>query len=277
MSNPWAWTRFFTVGLTIFVAAFCAWGALAPHIRALASMAPLATGVLMAGLYGNAQGLANCMAANMRRAWVAGDGYRAPAVFFFVCFIVFALTAMSGLHSAWAFARAHAGGAPLPDDQLMQWLFACIAFSEPAMNYGVEALKALQYQQQRAEEREALSDAADRDARRQEAEARRKALHVVAPMAVATVAAASMPAEAATLPRQSPPQFPLATAVHAAPANAMAEAHAARGWSGPRDPTKWQRFLEATELGMTPMAIVREVGIPSSTTYRWRRILAARP
>jgi hypothetical protein len=75
MSNPWAWTRFFTVGLTIFVAAFCAWGALAPHIHALASMAPLATGVLMAGFYGNAQGLANCSAA--RRA--SSQSYAAAA------------------------------------------------------------------------------------------------------------------------------------------------------------------------------------------------------
>lgn len=40
MSNPWAWTRFFTVGLTLFVAAFCAWGALAPHIHPLANCTP---------------------------------------------------------------------------------------------------------------------------------------------------------------------------------------------------------------------------------------------
>jgi hypothetical protein len=133
---PWKWTRRFAVGLTISVAAFSAWGALAPHIPIATTTAPMAAGVLMAALYGNSQGLTNCMAANARRAWERGRGYRVPAFFFAICFAGFALLSMSGLHSAWEYVKAHADGAPLPEDTLMRTLFWFVAFSEPAMNYG---------------------------------------------------------------------------------------------------------------------------------------------
>ena len=73
---PWKWTRRFAVGLTISVALFSAWGALAPHIPMAEWAAPMAAGVLMAALYGNSQGLANCMAANARRA--SGTRERLP-------------------------------------------------------------------------------------------------------------------------------------------------------------------------------------------------------
>jgi hypothetical protein len=83
------------------------------------------------------------MAANARRAWDCGEGYRLPTLFFAACFVGFALLSMSGLHSAWAFVKAHASGAPLPDDALMRALFTFVTFSELAMNYGVEALKVM--------------------------------------------------------------------------------------------------------------------------------------
>ena len=92
---PWKWTRRFAVGLTISVAAFSAWGALAPHIPMPAWAAPLAAGALMAALYGNSQGLANCMAANARCAWERGSGYRLPAFFFAACFVGFALLSIT--------------------------------------------------------------------------------------------------------------------------------------------------------------------------------------
>jgi hypothetical protein len=162
---PWKWTRRFAVGLTISVAAFSAWGAVAPHIPMAAGAAPMAAGVLMAALYGNSQGLANCMAANARRAWERGRGYGLPAVFFTICFVGFALLSMAGLHSAWDYVKANADGAPLPGDDLMRTLFWFVAFSEPAMNYGVEALKSLHKDDERAEEQETLEAAADREIR----------------------------------------------------------------------------------------------------------------
>ena len=50
---PWTWTRRFAVGLTISVAAFSAWGALAPHIPMDDWAAPLAAGALMAAPSGS--------------------------------------------------------------------------------------------------------------------------------------------------------------------------------------------------------------------------------
>jgi hypothetical protein len=60
------------------------------------------------------------------------------------------------------------------------------------MNYGVEALKALHKAEERAEERETLDAAAEREIRQRDAEARRKAFYAVAaPAAAAAVAAAA--------------------------------------------------------------------------------------
>ena len=267
---PWKWTRRFAVGLTMSVAVFSAWGALAPHIPMPDWATPTAAGVLMAALYGNAQGLANCMAANARRAWVRGSGYRLPSLFFATCFMGFALLSMAGLHSAWEFVKAHADGAPLPDDNLMRTLFWFVAFSEPAMNYGVEALKALHQADERAGERETLDAASEREIRQRDAEARRKAFHaVVAP--AAAVAMATAPAmggaEAAAL------EFPLDPVSRSAPEDVAAEAHRAHGWRGPRDKARWDKFVEAHGLGLSPADIIRQTGIPSTTTYRWRRLL----
>ena len=49
---PWKWTRRFAVGLTLSVAAFSAWGALAPHIAMAGWVAPTAAGVLMPSVDG---------------------------------------------------------------------------------------------------------------------------------------------------------------------------------------------------------------------------------
>lgn len=268
-NTSWKWTRRFGVSLTISVAAFEAWGALAPHLPWAAHTAPVTAGVLMAAMYGNSQGLANCMAANMRRAWEAGHGYRLPALFFAGCFAGFALLSMSGLHTAWAFVKLHAGEAPLPDDGLMQDLFYFVAFSEPAMNYAVEALKALHKVNERAEEREERVAAADRAVRQHDAEARRRAMIAVAP-AVSVAMAPAAVAEA------MPPELPRDQICHSAPVETTADAHAAHGWGGPRNEAKWKKFMEATELGLRPMEIVREAGIPSTTVYRWRRLFGAK-
>ncbi|MGE0045072.1 MAG: hypothetical protein AB7J28_01695 [Hyphomonadaceae bacterium] len=262
----WKWTRRFAVGLTISVAAFSAWGALAPHIPTAPWIAALAAGALMAALYGNSQGLANCMAANARRAWERGKGFRLPAAFFTLCFIGFALLSMSGLHSAWEFVKVNSGGAPLPRDDLMSALFLFVAFSEPAMNYGVEALKTMQAVDERAEEREMRDAAAEREIRQQDADARRRALHLVAAPASAMALAMAPAAEAAG----PATEFPFEPVSHSVPAHAEAHSHAAHGWRGPRDPRRWERFVEAHELGLPPAAIIRETGLPSTTVYRWR-------
>lgn len=265
--RPWKWTRRFAVGLTVSVAGFSAFGALAPHIPMAAWVPPTAAGLLLACFYGNAQGLANCMAANCRLAWEkrsAGNFW--PAAFFFVCFAGFALLSMSGLHSAWEYVRANAGGAPLPDDALMKTLFFFVAFSEPAMNYGVQALKSLQRAEEREEEREYRSEAAEREVRQREAEERRRGFHAVSTTAAAAALAMAIPAS----------DLPVEPVTHSAPASADIQAHASHGWKGPRDPTRWALFTEAHRRGLEPMEIVHETGIPSTTVYRWLGIIGAR-
>jgi hypothetical protein len=268
---PWKWTRRFAVSLTISVAAFSAWGALAPHIPMASHGAPMAAGGLMAALYGNSQGLANCMAANARRAWASGSGFRLPTLFFTSCFVGFALLSMSGLHSAWEYVKANSDGAPLPDDGLMRALFFFVAFSEPAMNYGVEALKGLYKAEERADEREILAAAAERESRQRNAETRRRGFHTVAApmaaMAMAAVSAAESAADAA------PGEFPLDPISRSASADPGAEAHDAHGWRGPRDNKRWERFVEGQRLGLSGAQIVRETGIPPTTIYRWRKLL----
>lgn len=266
VGRPWKWTRRFAVGLTVSVAGFSAFGALAPHIPMEAWAPPLAAGLLLACFYGNAQGLANCMAANCRLAWEKrAAGNVAPALFFFVCFAGFALLSMSGLHSAWEYVRAHSEGAPLPDDGLMKALFFFVAFSEPAMNYGVQALKSLQKAEEREDDRQAMSDAAEREARQRDAEARRKGFHAVSTTAAAAALALAVPAS----------EFPLDPISHSAPVSTTREAHAAHGWKGPRDQAKWDLVMEAHRRGLRPMEIVEATGIPSTTVHRWLSRLAA--
>jgi len=258
--NPWKWTRRFAVGLTVSVAAFSAFGALAPHIPMAPTWAPIAAGMLLACFYGNAQGLANCMAANGRLAWERREsGNYWPARFFFACFVGFALLSMSGLHSAWEYVREHAAGAPLPDDLLMKTLFFFVAFSEPAMNYGVQALKSLQKAEDREDERENLNAATEREARLRDAEERRKAFHAVSTGAAAAALAMAIPTV----------DFPIEPISHSAPASADIEAHLSHGWSGPRDQAKWELFKEAVRRGLSPMEIHEDTGIPTTTVYRW--------
>lgn len=262
MGTPWKWTRRFAVGLTVSVAAFSAFGALAPHIPMAPQWAPIAAGMLLACFYGNAQGLANCMAANGRLAWEKrANGNYWPAVFFFVCFAGFALLSMSGLHSAWEYVLAHAADeAALPADWLMKTLFVFVAFSEPAMNYGVQALKSLQKAEEREDEAEARNIAAEAEARRVEAEERRRGFHVASTTAAAAaLAVGAIPAV----------QFPLEPVSHSAPASADAEAHIAHGWRGPRDQAKWELFKEAVRRGLSPMEIHEDTGIPTTTVYNW--------
>lgn len=260
VGKPWKWTRRFAVGLTASVAAFSAFGALAPHIPMAYWVAPTVAGMLLAALYGNAQGLANCMAANCRLAWEKrDDGNFWPAVFFFGCFVGFALLSMSGLHSGWEYIQAHSDGAPLPDDGLMKTLFLFVAFSEPAMNYGVQALKSLQKAEDKRDERALLDEAAEREARRREAEERRRAFGVVSTGAAAAVLAAAVPAG----------EFPLEPVSHSAPASADVQAHASHGWRGPRDQAKWDAVMALHQRHYAPMEIVAETGIPATTVYRW--------
>lgn len=267
--NPCLWTRRFSIGLTCSVAGFAAWGALAPHIPAMREAAPLATGALMASFYGNAQGLANCSAANFRRAWACGDGFRAPALFFFACFVGLACVSTAGLHSAWAFAQANAGSAPLPDDRLMRPLFWFVAFCEPALNYGVEALKALHRSEQKAEDREALDDAANREIRRREAGSRHGSHPFAAPAAAVAIATAT-PTNAVAFAERQATEIP---AERHAPQDVVREAHVAHGWCGPRDPKQWQRVAEAFDLGMAPAEIIRTTGVAPTTGYRWLALL----
>jgi hypothetical protein len=261
--TPWKWTRRFAVGLTVSVAGFSAFGALAPHIPMENWVPPLAAGILLACFYGNAQGLANCMAANGRLAWEKrGSGNYLPAIFFFGCFAGFALLSMSGLHSAWEYVKAHSGDAPLPTDWLMKALFFFVAFSEPAMNYGVQALKSLHKAEEREEEDRSREIAAERETRQRDAEERRRGFHAVSTGAAAAVLAAG----AVGIPHGD---FPLEPISHSAPASADVEAHIAHGWRGPRDQAKWELVKTAHARGLSPTEIVEETGIPSGTVYRW--------
>jgi hypothetical protein len=267
--TPWKWTFRFGMVLSASVAAFAAWGALAPHIPMPEWAPPLAAGALMAALYGNSQALANCMAANARRAWDRGGGFQIPTLFFACCFVGFALMSMAGLHSAWDFVKANSHGAPLPDDGLMRLLFWFVAFAEPALNYGVEALKGLYRLEESEQERAWRDDAAKREERQREAEARRNALSVVAAPMAAAIATASV----ASAVEVSDAEFPLDRISHSGPAATAVEAHKAHGWRGPRDRARWERLVEAHEMGLSPAEIIRETGIPATTAYRWLQVL----
>lgn len=258
--NPWKWTRRFAVGLSASVAGFSAFNFIAPFLPREIGGIPipdLLAGMLLASIVGNAQGLANCMAANARR--VGAAGHQAAGKWCWAFCVGFAAMSWFGLHNAWEMVQASATGYAFPDPLLMDVLFAFIAISEPTMNWIVDLLKSLHAAEERQSERELRSDAAEREARRIEADERRKAFHVASTAgAVAALAAATPMAD-----------FPLEPVSHIAMANTDAEAHASHGWKGPRDQAKWEIFMEAHRRGMTPAEIVADTGISSTTVYRW--------
>jgi hypothetical protein len=71
-----------------------------------------------------------------------------------------------------------------------------------------------------------------------------------------------------------PPDFPFDPISRSEPEDAKTEAHRAHGWRGPRNEKIWERFVEAHELGLSGAEIIRETGIPSTTVYRWKALLA---
>jgi len=139
--SPWKWTRLFAIGLSASVAAFSVFGFIAPFLGVNTTLAGAA---LLAAICGNAQGLANCMAANARRAKAKGDGYAATFNACVVCFLGFGALSAFGLHNGWEAVKSGAqSGHIFPSDMLMTPLFLFAAFSEPAMNWVVESIKAL--------------------------------------------------------------------------------------------------------------------------------------
>ncbi len=127
----------------------------------------------------------------------------------------------------------------------MRKLFWFVAFSEPAMNYGVEARKGLHRADERAEEREALDAGAERELRQRDAEARRKALFAVAAPAAALAFATAPTAQGAEMIRR---EFPCAPVSHVAAGSAAAAATrlmagagraTGRGGTSSWQPTHW--------------------------------------
>lgn len=260
MERPWKWTRRFAVGLSASVAAFTASNFIAPFMPQNVGDIPLPdllAGLLLAAIVGNAQGLANCMAANARR--VGAAGHKIAGRWCWVSCAGFAAVSWFGLHNAWETVEASAAGYAFPDPLLMDGLFAFIAISEPTMNWVVDLLKSLQKLEEREDEKAFRDDAAEREARQREAEERRKAFHAVSTGAAALALATAIPAG----------ELPMDPVSHTSLASADAEAHQAHGWKGPRDPERWALFMEAHRRGMNASEIIAETGIPTTTVYRW--------
>lgn len=263
METPWKWTRIFAVGLSASVAGFSAFNFVAPFLPGTLwgiSAPDLLAGILLASIVGNAQGLANCMAANARRISAAGHVKAGRASWAFC--VGFAAVSWFGLHNAWEMVSASASGYAFPHPILMDLLFAFIAISEPTMNWVVDLLKSLHKAETRADEVEAREIAREREERQRDAEERRRSFHAVSTGAAAAVLAAG----AVGLPHGD---FPLEPVSHSAPASADVEAHIAHGWRGPRDQAKWEMVKTAHARGLSPTEIVEETGIPSGTVYRW--------
>ncbi|MBX3430810.1 MAG: hypothetical protein KF779_14600 [Hyphomonadaceae bacterium] len=267
---PWTWTRRFAVGLSASVAGFSAFNFITPFLPREAAGIPVAdllAGMLLAAIVGNAQGLANCSAANARRVGAAGR--RGAEKWCWAFCMGFAATSWFGLHNAWEMVEANASGYAFPDPLLMDVLFAFIAIAEPTTNWVVDLLKSLHEADARQQEHELREVAATREMRQRDADARRKVFHTVAaPMAAVAIAAAPLAntAEATQL------DHPLDPVSHSAPQDAKTEGHRAHGWRGPRDQKRWERFVEADELGMAPTEIIKETGLPSTTVYRWKKL-----
>lgn len=262
--NPWKWTRRFAVGLSISVAGFSAFNFIAPFLPQRVgsgdgsiAIPDLLAAMLLAAIVGNAQGLANCMAANARR--VGAAGHVTAGKWCWVFCVGFAAMSWFGLHNAWEMVASRANGYAFPDPLLMDMLFAFIAVSEPTMNWIVDLLKSLHKAEERETERELRNDAQERETRRIDAEERRKNFHVATTTAAAAALAMAIPAA----------EFPIEPVSHSASASADMEAHASHGWSGPRDQAKWELFKEAARRGLTPMEIHEDTGIPTTTVYRW--------
>jgi hypothetical protein len=224
--------------------------------------------MLLAAIVGNAQGLANCMAANARRVGAAGHSVAGKWCWAFC--VGFAATSWFGLHNGWEMVQANAIGYAFPDPLLMDALFAFIAMSEPTMNWIVDLLKSLHKTEERQDEKRVRDEAAEREMRQRDTEARRKAFRAVAAPAAAVAVAAAPVANAADA---ASPHFPFDPISRSAPADATVVAHRAHRWRGPRDQKRWERFMEAHELGLTPAEIIRDTGIPSTTVYRWRGLM----
>lgn len=224
----------------------------------------LLAGMLLASIVGNAQGLANCMAANARR--VGAAGHESAGKWCWAFCVGFAAMSWFGLHNAWAMVQASATGYAFPDPLLMDALFLFIAVSEPTMNWIVDLLKSLHAADVRAEDAHsravAREEAAERESRQRDAEERRRGFHTVSTGA----AAAALAMGSAAVPVG---EFPIEPVSHSAPASADIEAHAAHGWRGPRDQVRWNLVKEAHRRGLSPSEIVEDTGVPSGTVYRW--------
>jgi hypothetical protein len=271
---PWKWTRRFAVGLSASVAGFSAFNFIAPFLPDDVAGIPipdLLAGMLLAAIVGNAQGLANCMAANARRVGAAGHATAGKWCWAFC--VGFAATSWFGLHNGWEMVQANAIGYAFPDPLLMDALFAFIALSEPTMNWVVDLLKSLQKAEEREDEKRVRDEAVEREMRQRDAEVRRRAFHAVAAPAAAAAVATAPAMGSAEVVR---PEIPLDPVSHSAPEDAAMGAHRAHGWRGPRDQERWERFMEGHELGLTGAEIIRETGLPSTTVYRWRKVLDGR-
>src|SRR5262249_31387736 len=148
-------------------------------------------------------------------------------------------------HGAWAYTKAHADGAALASDSIIDVLLVFLAFAEPSMYFGARAIMDLHQREKRDEERQDLADATARSVQMQQAALRPQALRAAGPAAAVALAVAPMNA-VAELSRE----LPLDPTSHSAPADPNALSHTAHGWRGPRDQAKWKAFVEAMEAGM---------------------------
>lgn len=244
--SPWKWTRLFAIGLSASVAAFSVFGFVAPFVPGNATWAGAA---LLAAICGNAQGLANCMAANARRAKAKGEGFEGTFQACVACFLGFGALSAFGLHNGWEAVKAEAGDGHFPPDWVMTALFLFAAFSEPAMNWVVESIKALAGEPEREHERPQAPIVADREP------TERPRLAAVGGVSVAVGAALTHSAQAA------PPIFPHERSlVEPTPIVSMDASY----------PSARAHFAALMAEGVTKrVELARRTHVPLSTISRW--------
>ncbi len=218
--------------------------------------------------------ISNAMAANA--PVVISEGKWLSGLICVGCFVGGGLISMNAMHLGWeVFKTLIDNRYTLPSDQQMNFAFLFVAFAKPGINWVIHAMEEIKWNRKLAEEdkeREDRNRRADRLAesegrvkRSQEAESRRRGIHVVPKVAMAAAAAAGIPGIAAA----ESPRFPVEETARSAPASADVEAHVAHGWKGPRDQAKWNLFKEAVRRGLDQKEISEATGIPTTTVHRW--------
>lgn len=272
------WTDIFMRALTGVAVLMCAVGFVAPAYNVESGSIDwiaVLVGIGLSAACALCLLISNSMAANA--PVVISEGKWLSGLICVGCFVGGGLISMNAMHLGWdVFKTTIAGRYVLPSDQQMNFAFLFIAFSKPGINWVIHAMEEIKFARQQAESdkdreernrrEDRLAESEARTKRNLDAESRRRGIHVVPKVAMAAAAVGGIPGIAVA----ESPAFPVEETPRVSAASVDAEAHAARGWKGPRDQEKWNLFKECVRRGMDNQKEIAEtVGIPTTTAHRW--------